>query len=299
MNTVANFFNGLLHEDMLQRLAIILVSIFLILVIGYYIRKAISANVSDITNKYRARKATSIFGYILMIAIGLFAFSDKLGNIGIALGLAGAGVAFALQEVITSFAGWISILLTGQIKVGQRVKIDTIAGDIIDIGVLKTTFMEIGDWVDGDLYNGRITAISNSFIFKLPIQNYSGDYPFLWDEINIPIRTSSDFSLARKVFTDVTNEICGDYAKGSENIWEQMTNKYRIEKAKVEPMVTLKFDQNWITFTIRYVVDYRLRRKTKDLLFTRLLEEIAKNKGRIEIATSTLEVDYELSKETN
>jgi hypothetical protein len=78
-----------------------------------------------------------------------------------------------------------------------------------------------------------------------------------------------------------------------------MTEKYRIEKARVEPMITLKVDQNWITFTIRYVVDYRLRRKTRDLLFPRLLEEIAKNKVHIQIATSTLEVDYELSKETN
>ena len=299
MNNLQNLITGLLQEVMLPRLIIILISIVLILVIGFYIKKGISAKVSDITNKYRARKATSIFGYILMIAIGLMVFSDKLGNVNIALILAGAGIAFALQEVITSFAGWISILLTGQIKVGQRVKIDNIAGDIIDIGVLKTTLMEIGDWVDGDLYNGRITAISNSFIFKLPIQNYSGDYPFLWDEINVPIKTESDFTLARKVFTDLTNEICGDYAKGSENIWEQMTNKYRIEKARVEPMVTLKFDQNWITFTLRYVVDYRLRRKTKDLLFTRLLEEIEKNKDSIQIATSTLEVDYEMSKETN
>jgi hypothetical protein len=78
-----------------------------------------------------------------------------------------------------------------------------------------------------------------------------------------------------------------------------MTEKYRIEKARVEPMITLKVDQNWITFTIRYVVDYRLRRKTRALLFPRLLEEIAKNKVHIQIATSTLEVDYELSKETN
>jgi hypothetical protein len=58
-----------------------------------------------------------------------------------------------------------------------------------------------------------------------------------------------------------------------------MTEKYRIEKARVEPMITLKVDQNWITFTIRYVVDYRLRRKTRDLLFPRLLEEIAKKQS--------------------
>jgi small-conductance mechanosensitive channel len=280
-----------ISNGVFQRLLIISLSIILILVVVYYINRSISRNVTDNNHKYRARKATSSIGYIIILAIILFVFSDKLGNVGIALGLAGAGIAFALQEVITSFAGWVSIILTGQIKVGQRVKIEKVAGDIIDIGVLKTTIMEMGDWVNGDLYNGKITTISNSFIFKSPIQNYSGDYPFLWDEINVPIRTESDFNLARQIFTDVTNEICGEYAKESELIWEQMTNKYRVEKAKVDPMVTLQFDQNWITFTIRYVVDYTLRRKTKDLLYTRLLEEIRKHPNVITIATSTLEVN--------
>jgi len=125
MNNLQNLITGLLQEVMLPRLIIILISIVLILVIGFYIKKGISAKVSDITNKYRARKATSIFGYILIIAIGLMVFSDKLGNVNIALILAGAGIAFALQEVITSFAGWISILLGQEQKLVSVLKLTT------------------------------------------------------------------------------------------------------------------------------------------------------------------------------
>jgi len=283
-------FNEWLNEDLFQRLLIISISIIFIYLLIYYIKKTITKKITDVTNKYRARKTASIFGYILILSIVLFVYSDKLGNIGIAFGLAGAGIAFALQEVITSFAGWLSILLTGQIKIGQRVKIESIIGDIIDIGVLKTTIMEVGDWVNGDLYNGRITTISNSFIFKSPVQNYSGDYPFLWDEINIPIRTESDFQLAREIFTKVTEDICGQYASDSLKTWSKMTDKYNIENAKVEPMISLKFDENWITFTIRYIVDYKLRRTTKDKLYTRLLEEIQKYDNIIMIATSSMEI---------
>jgi len=283
-------FNEWLNEDLFQRLLIISISIIFIYLLIYYIKKTITKKITDVTNKYRARKTASIFGYILILSIVLFVYSDKLGNIGIAFGLAGAGIAFALQEVITSFAGWLSILLTGQIKIGQRVKIESIIGDIIDIGVLKTTIMEVGDWVNGDLYNGRITTISNSFIFKSPVQNYSGDYPFLWDEINIPIRTESDFQLAREIFTKVTEDICGQYASDSLKTWRKMTDKYNIENAKVEPMISLKFDENWITFTIRYIVDYKLRRTTKDKLYTRLLEEIQKYDNIIMIATSSMEI---------
>ena len=289
-------FNEWIHEDLAQRLLIIITAIILIYVVVYFTKKTISKKLTESNDKYRARKATGIFGYVLFIATLLFVFSDKLGNVGIAVGLAGAGIAFALQEVITSFAGWLNILITGQIKTGQRVKILGIAGDIIDIGVMKTTIMEVGDWINGDLYNGRITTLSNSFIFKSPVQNYSGDYPFLWDEIEVPIRTTSDYKLAREVFTKVTNEVCGGYAKKSRETWSKMTDKYNVENAQVDPMITLRFDQNWITFTLRYVVNYKLRRSTKNMLFTRLLEEIEKYDNIIMIATAAMEVTNVLPK---
>jgi small-conductance mechanosensitive channel len=208
----------------------------------------------------------------------------------VALGVAGAGIAFALQEVIVSFAGWLNIMLSNQITVGQRVKIGEISGDIIDIGVLKTTIMEIGAWVDGDLYNGRITSISNNFMFSTPIQNYSSDYPFLWDEIQVPLRLESDQQSARALFTKIASEVCGDFANRSVPIWNQMKGKYLIEKASVDPMIFMKFDQNWMTFTLRYVVDFRQRRSTKDVLFSRIIDEIKKHDDIIMIASSTLEV---------
>lgn len=290
MEKTKEIIDGWLHQQNVERLLIILIGIILIIAISHFLKKIITRKVNDPANKYRSRKAVNVFSYVLITSVVLFVYSDKLGNIGIALGLAGAGIAFALQEVITSIAGWISIVTTNSIRIGQRVKIGDITGDIIDIGVLKTTIMEVGGWVEGDLYNGRITELSNSFIFKEPLQNYSADYPFLWDEIVIPIRTESDFKLARKIFNDVAGEICGEYSEKSEKVWADMTGKYRVEDADVKPLVTLTFDENWISFTIRYVVDYKKRRSTKDRLFTRLLEEIEKYDNIVMIATTSMEV---------
>jgi small-conductance mechanosensitive channel len=289
MDKIKEFLSPWLHEKSVERLAIFLIAILIILVIFYYSKRFISKRVDDPNKKYHARKISNIFAYVLIIIAAFFTFSDKLGNIGVAVGLAGAGVAFALQEVITSFAGWLSIMFTNQVKVGQRIKINDLKGDIIDISVLKTTIMEIGDWVDGDLYNGRITSISNSFIFKSPIQNYSADYPFLWDEITVPLRTNSDFKMAKQVFLNVTQEVCGSYAENSKQVWIEMQEKFRIENAQVEPMVTMRFDESWITFTIRYIVDYTQRRTTKDVLYSKLLEEINK-RDELAIATTAMEV---------
>lgn len=278
------------ENELVQRLLIIIGLLIVIIILTHFIRKSISKNISNTERRYKVRKTANVLGYILFIIAVLIVYSDKLGSVGVVLGIASAGIAFALQEVIVSIAGWLNILLSGNVEVGQRVKVGEITGDIIDISMLKTTIMEVGGWVDGDLYNGRITAISNNFVFNSPIQNYSGDYPFLWDEITIPLRTESDYHKAREIFLKVTNETCLEYAKASTETWNKMKGKYHIVNASVEPKVTLKFDENWITFTIRYVVDYGKRRSTKDKIYTRLLDEIKKHDEIIMIATASVEV---------
>jgi small-conductance mechanosensitive channel len=145
-------------------------------------------------------------------------------------------------------------------------------------------------WVNGDLYNGRIVRIANSFVFKEPVSNYSADFPFLWDEITLPVRYGSDWEFARQVFARVVNEICADYAIQSRKAWDEAVKKYQLEDAKIEPMITLAANDNWIEFTARYVVDYRKRRFVKDRLFTKILEEIDKSENRIRLASATFEV---------
>jgi small-conductance mechanosensitive channel len=274
----------------MERLIAIAIGVFFILMVNFFIRRALVKSIKDTDNRYKARKAVNMLAYLLMVMVVLFVYSDKLGNIGIALGVAGAGIAFALQEVIVSLAGWINIMITGNVRVGDRVKIGEVKGDIIDIAMMSITIMEIGDWVNGDLYNGRIVTVANSFVFKEKLHNYSHEYPFLWDEIRVPIRTESDYATARSVFERVLKEVCGDYAEQSKQQWLRLANKYRVEEAQVEPMVTLEFDENWILFTLRFVVDFKKRRTTKDLIFTRLLEEIEKTEGKIVIACTTIEV---------
>jgi small-conductance mechanosensitive channel len=97
-----------------------------------------------------------------------------LSSLTVALGVAGAGagIAFALQEVIASVAGWIALSFGQFYAVGDPVQLGSIKGDVIDIGVLRTTLMEIGEWVKGDQYNGRIVRVVNSFVFKEPVYNY-------------------------------------------------------------------------------------------------------------------------------
>lgn len=268
----------------------VIVGILVIVIAVRFLHGSVIRRIKDPEMRYRARKFVSFLGYVVAALLVMFVFSSQLGGLHVALGIAGAGVAFALQEVITSLAGWVAISFGSFYKTGDRIQLGGIRGDVIDIGILRTTVMECGGWVNGDLYNGRIVRIANSFVFKEPVFNYSVDFPFLWDEIIIPVKYESDQKLTREILQRVVYEIIGDYAVNSKAVWKKMVEKYKIEEAKVEPMVTMIANDNWMEFTIRYVVDYKARRNTKDLLFTRILEEFDKTEGRVLIASTSTDI---------
>ena len=161
--------------------------------------------VKDVDTRYRARTFVSFLGYAVAIVVLSTVFSDRLGGFTIAFGVAGAGIAFALQELITSVAGGVAISLENFYAPGDRVQLGGIYGDVTDVSILPTTLPEIGEWVTADLYAGRIVRIANSFVFKEPVFNYSADFPFPWDEVTLPVKYGSDWKLAREMLLGIVN----------------------------------------------------------------------------------------------
>lgn len=269
-------------------------SITLILIVGLVgmrmLQTAVTRSVKETSARYRIRKLVGFLGYVVLIVLVLGQFSDRLSQLTVVFGVAGAGIAFALQEVIGSIAGWIAISLGGFYKPGERVQVGGIKGDVIDIGMLRTTLMEIGDWVGGDIYNGRIVRVANSFVFKEPVYNYSGEFPFLWDEFKIPVRMGSDWRMAQTVIETAVNQSVSDYQERASDQWKIMVRKFMIEEARVSPMITLNITDNWIEFTARYVVEYRQRRSTRDAIMRALLQAFEESGGRIEFGSATFEL---------
>ena len=281
---------SLLFDPTVGKIFAVLIGLAVVYTLARIAQRSVNRFVDDATTRYRGRKFVSFLSYVLAVGVVATIFSSKLGGLTVAFGVAGAGVAFALQEVIASAAGWVVVSAGRYYATGDRVELGGIKGDVIDIGILRTTLMEVGEWVNGDLYNGRIVRVANSFVFKAPVFNYSGDFPFLWDEITLPVRYGSDWEFARTMLDEIVNEVCKDYAIESAEAWSNAVNRYQLEPARIEPMITLAANDNWIQFTIRYIVDYRRRRFVKDRLFTRILEEVDKSGNRIRLASATFEL---------
>lgn len=277
----------ILFDPTVGKISTIIIGILVIWLIIKAIQRSLFSKIRDKDNRYRAKKFSGFIGYFLTILLITIVYSDKLGGLTVALGVAGAGIAFALQEVIASFAGWLAIMFGGFYKTGDRVELGGIKGDVMDIGVLRTTIMEIGKWVDGDLYSGRIVLVANSFVFKEPVFNYSGDFPFLWDEIKLPIQYGSNYDKVNEILLIAANEVVGDLSEQSVAKWSALQEKFKLENAQTEPMVSLIANDNWVEFTLRYVVNFKRRRTTKTELFSKILKMADATNGEVRFASAT------------
>jgi small-conductance mechanosensitive channel len=254
------------------------------------LRRFLRKKLPNSVTRYKSQKGVEIIGYILIIFLSITYFTGNITDFTIAIGLLSAGVAITLQELILSIAGSLYIFFVKVYKPGDRIEINGIKGDVIDIDSIYTTMMEIGEWVSSDNYSGRIVKLSNAFVFKGPIFNFSQDFPFIWDEFNLPIRYTSDVELTKKIIIEVAQKVLTDYVNFSKDHWKTVVSKYYIEDAMVDPTLAITLTDNWIQFNLRYIVDYKKRRLTKHALQEQIQQAILDTNGLITVASATLEV---------
>jgi len=238
-------------------------------------------------SRYKVRKFLIFTGYTTILLFLALLFEDHLGRLGFAIGVIGAGVAVALQDVLASIAGAFTIGFSRLYIVGDRVQIGESKGDVIDIGLLRTTLMETGNWAKKDLYNGRVVRIPNSAVLKGPVFNYSQGFQFIWDEVKVVLTNQSDCELAREIFTRVAREAVGNYLVEAQAAWKAMTDYYQTENPSLEPTVTLAVNGGTFEFSVSYVVDYSKRTAMQDQLYSKIVEEVANSNGRMQWAITS------------
>jgi len=267
-----------------------LILVLAVLITIAWARRLLRKKLPDNAVKYKAQKGIEILGYILVILLTITYFTGSIKDLGLAIGLLTAGITITLQELILSIAGSFYIFFVKVYKPGDRIEINGIKGDVIDIDSIYTTMMEIGQWVSSDNYSGRIVKLSNAFVFKGPVYNYSQDFPFLWDEFNLPIRYGSDVELAKSIVIEVAQKQLSGYVAESISHWKEVVDKYYIEDAQVDPTLAITLTDNWIQFNLRYIVDYKKRRYTKNLLNEEIGKRILETNGRVKLASATFEI---------
>lgn len=254
--------------------------------------RLLARRTDDVYSRYYARKLTR-YACAIVVLIALAAvWRAFAGRVGVVLGLATAGLAFAMQEVVGAVAGWFNIVSGRIFRVGDRIQMGGVRGDVIDITPLRTKVMEIGSsapgdsWVRGRQYTGRLVAISNKATFTEPVFNYSSTFEFIWEELSVPVAHRDDWHAAEAILADEVRRV--SQSEGARKAITEMARRYPVPRAEVEPRVFVTATDNYMELSARFVVPVRNARSAKDELTRRVVQRLAD--AGISIASATEEV---------
>ena len=193
---------------------------------------------------------------VVAVVALLFVWHLFNGHGTLVIGFVIAGLTFALQEVVGAVAGWFNIL-TGRIyRVGDRIEIAGVHGDVIDVTLLRTKLLEFGTatettddtaatWVHGRQYTGRIVFLSNKTTFTEAVFNYSAALDFIWEELTVPIPYGADWKLAEQILLEEAERISSG-AEAQEAV-RRLEAHYPVPKTEVEPRVFVQMTDNWMS----------------------------------------------------
>lgn len=272
-------------DDRLLLTAVLIIALYLAVRLGDW---AAERAVSNEHWRYTVRKLLRYAGIIIGLVAIIGIWAQRLQGLLLVLGATGAGLAIALAPVIVSIAGWSLIVSTNLYKVGDRIQLGDVAGDVIDIGILKTTLLEIGNWVQADQLSGRMVTIANAAVFKDPVFNYTKGAPYIWDEFTIPISYGPHWERAQTIILEAAGEYANGVADSAQTSLQHLPGMPLLGTPETLPQVYISLTEHWVACTLRYTVHAKSRRSVKHHLQTQTLRSLAK--AGIEIASPALTV---------
>jgi small-conductance mechanosensitive channel len=251
-------------------------------------------------DRFGAYWLRKIAGYVIWAVAAvliILVWADFGSRLGVVLGGFSAGLAFALQNVISSIAAWIIILTSKVFKAGDRVMMGGVRGDVVDVSPLRTSIMEMGSpggaedsegWVNARQYTGRLVTVSNKTFFEQPVYNYSKDFEYIWEELMVPISYKADWEQAKQILQEEVEDATSGFRRESEQALSEMARRYLIPRNDIEPQVFIKLTDNWIELSARFVIPVRSARRVKSSISENLMRRYSKE--GIGLASATSEI---------
>jgi small-conductance mechanosensitive channel len=281
------------NESAAGRLVTTLVIVAIAVVVALLGGRLIGRAWRDSYTRYYSRKVVRYVTAVVTLVALAVVWRPFAGQIGVVLGLIAAGVAFAMQELIGAFAGWLNVLFGRIYRVGDRVQVGGVRGDVIDITPLRTKILEMGSppdtagesesWVAGRQYTGRIVTVSNKKTFTDPVFNYSAAFDYIWEELTIPVPYESDWRRAEAIILEEVQRTTR--SEEAQKAMAHMARHYPVPRTELEPRVFARATSNWVSLAARFVVPVRTARTAKDEVTRRILDRL--KAAGIEVASET------------
>lgn len=250
--------------------------------------------------RFWIRQGSKLLAFVVLVVGLVLVWVDDASRFTTVAGLLTAGIAVALQRVITAMAAYLIILRGRVFTVGDRITIGGVRGDVVALGLIQTSVMEMGEppdahsgdpqvWVNARQYTGRVVNVTNDKIFDTPVYNYTREFPYLWEEMHFPIGYDADRARAESILLDIAHRHTDAIVERAKPAYDRLREQYFVaERAELPPRVYLRMTDNWVELSLRFLAPVHGVRAIKDAMTREILGEFAQ--AKLSIASTTFEI---------
>jgi small-conductance mechanosensitive channel len=242
----------------------------------------ISNRIVGRVHDFKVRKTINNILLLASIVIGVSVMFDFIVSIGVTFGLIGFALTLVFQSPILSFAAWIYIMISKIYQVDDRIRINDLKGDVIDIDPFRTKILEVGgEYLSSDTKSGRIVYFPNSLVLTTPVHNYTKLFRYIWAELQFTLTYDSDMQLAKRLVGRVIRDHLKDSIESISAEFRKGMDKLSFKRQLNEMIITVVPVNSWVELRVSFVVDPRTMSISKSAVVEKVLQEFKKHPNKI------------------
>lgn len=270
-------------------------SIIAYLIVKIFVKSFVFLNTKfnkDDKKIYELNKRFRVIGTCVILVFIVLIWEDSIKNIITLISFVSAALTLAVRDIVFNFFSGIYIRIAKPFKVEDRIEIDEICGDVVNINSLNFEVLEVSNRESGEQSTGIIIQVPAYKIFTDSLKNYGKAFKYIWYELVVSIPIDSDINKAKQVLYGIlkTNDTLKRIPKKMQNQLDNAVSDYRIYYNNLDPIIYTRVVDDHIELTIRYLIHPKKSRNVESDIWNKILK--AKSEGKIELYGERKETSY-------
>ncbi len=271
-----------LSRKLILAIAVVVAALMVLRLLDVYL----ISRVPNAVYQYNLKRVSRLVVWLVIAFFVLTILFQNWYTAVVSFGLISLILGFALQTPITSFIGWVYILVREPYRVGDRIKIGGASGDVIDVNYLDTTLWEFGgEYLSTEHPTGRIIKFPNSTVLSSPVYNYTWPlFPYIWNEIRFHVAYNADLEFVAATMKEVAEREVGEEMMKQVEVFREILAQTPVNQLEVQerPVVLFRVSENtWLEAIVRYLVHPKEAGRVKTRLILELLAKLNAEPDRV------------------
>jgi len=268
--------HGILFHLLMQSFALVLSIVLGALLVHSLLRHFVDRHTADRRRLHTLHIVVRLSIQLITAVLILLAIFGTPSEMPTIVGLTTAGLTVVLQDFIVSFCGWFILMGKNGIRIGDWVEINGVGGEVVDVGIFRTTLLEIGNWTDHGHPTGRRVTFINSFAVKGQYFNFSTTGQWMWDELTVNVAASPEAYATVALIHKAVLQETQDESRLAEEEWKRLGRNNTLNQFSAEPAVNLRPGALGIDILVRYVTRAANRYEVRNRLYQKVIELLHK-----------------------